>query len=272
MIAGDIEGGTLLKRIGAFLTDYIFFEDQDNDLVVDTDSMYGGVAREKGRYLFDQGSDVSHFRYFATPHAQAMQGWLTEEKPAEFRDFEPIAARPAPRAVRGERGPQPVVMVLPGIMGSHLRLGAKDRIWFDFLDIAAGGIGEDRLREAGHRAGRACSACSTTTSATTSNQSHEVRPFPYDWRRPLADEATRLAAAVELALNGSDLPVRLSSHSMGGLSAAHDDPAAPSGLGRAHAASGLRWVMLGTPNSGSHSMVETLLGPTIRCASWRDWT
>ena len=45
-------------------------------------------------------------------------------------------------------------------------------------------------------------------------------PFAYDWRRPVEDEARRLAAAVDAALaarNTSRQPVRLIAHSMGGL-------------------------------------------------------
>ena len=31
---------------------------------------------------------------------------------------------------------RPVVVVLPGVMGSHLSVNGKDRVWFDPLDIA----------------------------------------------------------------------------------------------------------------------------------------
>ena len=52
---------------------------------------------------------------------------------------------------------------------------------------------------------------------------HEVIPFAYYWRRPVEDEARRLAAAVDAALaarNVSQQPVRLIAHSMGGWSRA----------------------------------------------------
>ena len=45
VIAGDIEGGGLLKRLGVLFTDYAFFCGVDNDLAVDTDSMYAGIAQ-----------------------------------------------------------------------------------------------------------------------------------------------------------------------------------------------------------------------------------
>ena len=202
MIAGDIEGGGLLKRIGVFLTDFIFFEEEDNDLVVDTDSMYGGLARDQGRYLFDQGADVSHFRYFANARTRsALQAWLTEEKPAESRLFLPI--KPAPREKRGRAvaaGPQPVLFFLPGIMGSHLRVGDHDRVWFEFFDIARGGMEKIRYDQRDIHPdglfnrfyGDLCDYLEGT---------HTVRRFAYDWRQPLQDEADRLAAEVDQALN-----------------------------------------------------------------------
>ncbi|MCU0938766.1 MAG: hypothetical protein MUC86_06390, partial [Burkholderiaceae bacterium] len=50
--------------------------------------------------------------------------------------------------------------------------------------------------------------------------SHEVRPFDFDWRRPIEEEAARLPDAVEDALDArrdTRQPVRLLAHSMGGL-------------------------------------------------------
>ena len=55
MIAGDI-GAAVLKQLGVMFTDWMFFDRADNDLVVDTDSMYSGLAsRNETRYLLDQG-------------------------------------------------------------------------------------------------------------------------------------------------------------------------------------------------------------------------
>ena len=49
---------------------------------------------------------------------------------------------------------------------------------------------------------------------------HDVIPFAFDWRRPMEDEAKRLADAVDAALDArktSKQPVRIIAHSMGGL-------------------------------------------------------
>ena len=261
VIAGDIEGGGLLKRIGVFLTDFIFFEEEDNDLVVDTDSMYGGLARDQGCYLFDQGADVSHFRYFANARTRsALQAWLTEEKPEESRLFLPVKPAPMEKRVRSAAaGPQPVLFFLPGIMGSHLRVGDHDRVWFDFFDIARGGMEKIRYDQRdiypdglfNRFYGNLCDYLEGT---------HTVRRFAYDWRQPLQDEADRLATEVDQALNQTPKPVRIMAHSMGGLVARMMIARHPSVWDRLAAREGGRFIMLGTPNRGSHLMVETLLG------------
>jgi CHAT domain-containing protein/pimeloyl-ACP methyl ester carboxylesterase len=267
VIAGDIEGGGLLKRIGVFLTDHIFFEEEDNDLVVDTDSMFGGLAREQGHYLFDQGKDVNHFRYFANARTrQALQAWLTEKSPAEIRQFRPIALEPRPTPDRAApTGPQPVLFFLPGIMGSHLRSGDKDRVWFDFFDIACGGMKKIKIDQHDIHPdglfdrfyGHLCDYLEAT---------HEVHRFAYDWRQSLEDAADRLASAIDKTLNATDQPVRIMAHSMGGLVVRMMMAHHPQVWRRLAEREGARFVMLGTPNRGSHLMVETLLGlsDTIR--------
>ena len=71
VVAGDIQGGNWLKRIGVFITDRFIYENQDNDLVVNTDSMFRGARRGAAHYVYDQGSDVSHFNVLQErAHAQ----------------------------------------------------------------------------------------------------------------------------------------------------------------------------------------------------------
>ncbi|MBL0714204.1 MAG: CHAT domain-containing protein, partial [Desulfosarcina sp.] len=97
-------------------------------------------------------------------------------------------------------------------------------------------------------------------------ESHKVRRFAYDWRRPLQDEADRLAAAVDQALNQTGEAVRIMAHSMGGLVVRMMIARQRQVWNRLTARDGARFIMLGTPNRGSHLMVETLLGmsETIR--------
>jgi hypothetical protein len=90
-----------------------------------------------------------------------------------------------------------------------------------------------------------------------------LRRFAYDWRRPLKETAVELATCLKALLQetaASGQPVRLLAHGMGGLLVRAlvktEEPLWNELMGR----SGARFVMLGTPNQGSHQMVETLLG------------
>lgn len=277
VIAGDIEGGGLLKRLGVFFTDFMFFDREDNDLVVDTDSMYAGIAPASGaRALFEQGPHVSHFRYFANERSRkAVVAWLTDQNLSAIADFtdlpgavreptqEQVAARQQRSVLRSSNAPAlPVVVVLPGIMGSHLWVNRRNRVWFDVTDLVYGGLEKVSWIQQGveaeslfdHFYGDLCEHL---------EQTHVVERFPYDWRQPLDVLADSLNAALAPLLARSaatQAPVRLLAHSMGGLvvrALAHRHPDTYEALMKRD---GARFIMLGTPNQGSHAMVESLLG------------
>lgn len=259
VIAGDIEAGGL-KGIGAFLTDHLFFQGEDNDLVVDTDSMFGGLPRRSGKYLFDQGPDVNHFRYFSNQRTRrAIRRWLTAEKTEELREFEPLAPAPRRATVRAARDEaRPVVFVVPGILGSHLKVGERDRVWLDFPDIVFGGMEKIQYDKPDVRPDDLFGLVYDDLCRHLA-EAHRVVRFAYDWRRPLHEEAERLATAIEDHLRAAP-PVRILSHSMGGLLVRAMIARRPDVWGQMARCDGSRWVMLGTPNRGSHAMVETLLG------------
>ena len=268
VIAGDIQGGNLLKRLGVLLTDFIFFDNVDNDLVVDTPAMLAGIAPKAGsRVLFDRGADVSHFRYFTNHDTRAaLRDWLVSDKPAELTVFRALPSRFEDlQALRraasrdAQAADRPVVVVLPGVMGSHLQVNGSDRVWFDPLDIASGGlekIGWDRPKVEAEELfskfyGRLCGELAKT---------HRVETFPYDWRQPLDVLAERLGEFLARLMKQTDKPIRLLAHSMGGLvvrACIHKRRAVMDELMQRD---GARLVMLGTPNQGAHSMVENLLG------------
>jgi len=285
VIAGDVEGDSLLKRLGLLFTDWMFFDRQHNDLVVDTGSMYAGLALTPGaRYLFDQGTTVNHFSYFDNRRTrEALRHWLAADSPAVLTMFLPLEVQREPSALeareftrsRAARAPaaapdtRPVVVLLPGIMGSHLELrrsnqrpGSGNRVWFDPVQLVRGGLEEIRF---GARAIYEESLFRMFYGDLIEHleQSHSVVRFPYDWRQPVQEAADRLAETVRDALTTHpNQPLRLLAHSMGGLVARamiarHADLWQDIVEGDRP---GGRFVMLGTPNHGSHLMVEGLLG------------
>ena len=287
VIAGDIEGGGLLKRLGILFTDYAFFSGVDNDLVVDTDSMYAGIARQAGgRALFDQGPGTSHFHYFQNDGTRAaLQQWLLSDAVDRLEVFkalpgdlqEPTLAEEKNRSAQLRRsrggeaaeGALPVVVVLPGIMGSHLWKNNSDRVWFDVPDIATGGLNDLRWTAVtGSAAGDGIAAeklfdMSYGDLCVHLMDSHRVERFPYDWRLPLDILADRLEEFLGKLFNDTqnpERPIRIFAHSMGGLvvrSLIHKNPQLWDQL---MARDGARFIMLGTPNQGAHSMVEALIG------------
>ncbi len=285
VIAGDVEGGALLKRLLVMFTDWMFFDRFDNDLVVDTDSMYAGLARQPGaRYLFDQGESVDHFSYFANRETRAaVRDWLIRE-PETVPIFLPLESRHEPgpevarmRAARGAELPpdsRPVVILLPGIMGSHLEvrrpgqsIGEGDRVWFDFPDLMFGGLEKIR-RDRRNVAPETLMQMTYGDLIEYLSGSHRVIPCPYDWRKPIQDEAAdALAAVARLALDEHpSQPIRLLAHSMGGLVVRGMIARHPALWEEIAARPGAQLVMLGTPNNGAHDMAASLLGisETIR--------
>ena len=285
VIAGDIEGGHLLKRLGVLFTDFIFFEGVNNDLVVDTDSMGAGIARAGNAHqLFEQGPRVSHFNYFANASSRgALRRWLTETNTTGIAGFYPVAGlihegsldsdRADERSLRSSAGIDgateqtlPLVVVLPDCMASHLwNEVARDRLWFDPGTLALGALETIATGNAADRSIKAEKLFTLFYGELCKSLigSHRVVRFAYDWRRPLQETAVELAICLKALLQetaASGQPVRLLAHGMGGLVVRAlvktEEPLWNELMGR----SGARFVMLGTPNQGSHQMVETLLG------------
>ena len=271
VISGDIEGDSVSSWVKTLLADAFYWD--DNDLVVQTRSMYGGAPRAAGAtFLFDQGGKVSHFNYFSNARtAEAVVNAAVENSPQGFRVVGPLSwsgksstgVRAAVLATRdGTPTAKPAVFVLPGILGSNLKVGGT-RIWLSWHVI-------NGLTRLAYKSGRPDSVEPDGAIAQSYDdledflaQTHEVIEFAYDWRRPMEEEAQRFAAAVEAALDArkaSDQPVRIVAHSMGGLIARTMQLERPDLWKRMMAHPGARVLMLGTPNGGSWAPMQVLSG------------
>ena len=291
VIAGDTDGGGLLKRLGVLFTDYAFFAGVDNDLVVDTEAMYAGIARHAGaRALFTQSPTTSHFSYFSNEDTRAaMRDWLVADAVEPLVFFKALPGDLSERtleeekadtaALRRSRGGEtaeaalPIAVVLPGIMGSHLWRNESERVWFRVAGLVAGGLGKLAWSEqTGTEIGDGITAERLFDDAYGDLcdyllATHRVERFPYDWRLPLDILADRLEAFLRRLCEetqNSGQPIRILAHSMGGLVtravihklSQRQDPLWDDLMAR----DGARFIMLGTPNQGAHSMVEALIG------------
>jgi len=271
VVAGDLQGDAVGSWVKTLLSDAFFWG--DNDLVVQTRSMYGGVPRAEAggeaSFVLDRGGKVTHFDYFSNDSSvDAVMQALTADTPAGFQAIGPLSwqgesAGGLRAAARAAADPaRPAVFVLPGILGSNLARDGR-RIWlaFRFLD----GLGQlawdpadpGRIQPDGPVAG--------TYEALIERlaETHEVTPFAFDWRRPIEDEAKRLAAAVDAALaarKATGQPVRVVAHSMGGLVVRAMQLVAPRVWGDMMAHADARVLMLGVPNAGSWAPMQILSG------------
>ncbi|MFK7857362.1 MAG: CHAT domain-containing protein [Granulosicoccus sp.] len=265
VIGGDVKASGFINRIKVIITDLFYRE--DHDLVVNTPSMFGGATREGGtRYWVDTGGKVNHFRYFDNNSTSSrLTAGLLHDDPAfhtlHLKPFEVDQDSYRKRTLDA----QPIVFVVPGIMGSHLSV-ADERIWLDFMEIACGGVTK---LDIDNRAPNVKPVKPVDDAygelMKYLSASHDVRPFAYDWRISIEDSAELLYKQVQLALEEAvsmGMPLRFIAHSMGGL-VVRAMLATPKGIKlwkRICEHPDARFIMLGTPNRGSHDIASMLIG------------
>ena len=268
VIAGDLEGRGLWGRLKTFATDLFYRE--DHDLVVNTSAMYGGAPRPegRGRFFFDQGQGVNHFQYFRNEASVGQLETALAEAGVTAGAFRPIADAAPVREItrRVFRGtgtePRPVVFLLPGIMGTHLRAG-DNRIWVDLSDLAKGRLGKLHIDAVDVEPDALVGGSYLKLIEFLEGAGHEVVPFPYDWRLSILRESRRFADAVAAKLaetEASGMPIRVVAHSMGGLVARAMIAQSPSVWRALEERPGSRLLMLGTPNGGSYTIPRVVLG------------
>ncbi|HZA93837.1 MAG TPA: hypothetical protein VE420_14530, partial [Gemmatimonadales bacterium] len=272
VVAGDGEGDSITSWLKTLVSDAFYWT--DNDLVVQTRSMYGGAPRtHAATFLLDRGAKVSHFTYFSNPRtAEAIVDALRDDEPRGFGTIGPRSlagesssgSRAALRAQASTipPGEKPAVFLLPGILGSNLKIG-RERIWLGWRLINGlmrlaytpprpDGVEPDGpLDSVYDRLGDFLS------------RSHEVIEFGYDWRKPIEQVAQLLADEVEKALDvrsSNGQPVRLLAHSMGGIVARTMQLERPKVWEQMMSRPGGRLLMLGTPNAGSWAPMQVLSG------------
>ncbi len=273
VVAGDLQGDSIGSWLKTLLSDAFYWT--DNDIVVHTRSMYGGSPRVGGAsFVLDQSGKASHFAYFRNAlTVDAVVEGLTQNSPAGFQPIGPLSwAGDTSDGVRSARsgatppappnGQRPGVIVVPGLLGSNLEVGGK-RIWLGLRLL--GGFDQLRYQPDGADNVQPDGPIHLIYGALIEHlkMSHDVAVFDFDWRRPIEEEARRLAIEVEKQLDArasSGQPVRLIVHSMGGVVARTLQLEKPNVWQRLMAHPGARLVMLGTPNGGSWAPMQALTG------------
>ncbi len=272
VIAGDSQGDGMAGKGAQWLMDKAFAG--DNDLVVNTGSMYGGVQRlrEAARFRLDAQAGCNHMRYFKR---EASVTWLAAalaRRDGEQAGFQAIeqAVQTEPRSARAMRAAarsleaRPIAIVVPGSMGSVLNAQGAD-VWLSYARLLLGGLGSIAIDQPQvEPVGLLDDFYGPLIEHLA--RSHKVLWCPYDWRRSVRAAAPRLAAKLRDALDEAEAggqPVHIVAHSMGGLVARAlmlDADEGSTLWARFKALPNSRLLMLGTPNLGSYEAVRWLTG------------
>ena len=251
------------------------FYSQRNDLVVNTDSMYLGANRKGNiQYFFDQGTDVDHVKYFFNNKTRQALSLALKAADGDlipgFTSVQQYEVRASDRGLLGiehgelypypglPSGKKPIVLLLPGIMGSNLSKN-KNKIWLAYLKAIFGGLMD--LEQVNDKAITATSLIKTSYKQLAERllNSYDVIIYPFDWRRQLNDCAKELNDKI-IELLKYEQPIKIISHSMGGMLARdfiinYDDT-----WKKLNALKGFRLLFLGAPLGGSFRIATVLFG------------
>ncbi len=263
----SVSGSGLLVILGKL------FYWQRNDLVVNTDSMYLGVNRMNNiQYFFDQGPAVNHVKYFENKQTldaidlafKALEGELIPG----FKSIPQTAVPSSDRALveygelyppkKPPSGRKPIVVLLPGIMGSNLERLNKE-LWLHYGNILTGGL--TKLNYSPQNKIEATSVVKTSYFKLYEwlSAKYDVVVFPFDWRKPLPDAAADFNEKIK-ELMTINQPIKIIGHSMGGVLVRdfiiHHDQT----WNALNKSEGFKLVFLGSPLGGSHRILTVLFG------------
>ena len=266
VIAGDAEGEGFINRIKMFLVDSFYKE--DNDLVVNTSSMKKGTGRSTNFSIYDERrGNVNHFHYFINPSSQkiiyeALIGKVNETR-GFYRNTDEEKDKVKPPVTegagsRGDKKTQPVLYVLPGIMGSYLEVESQ-RIWLNYFRIATGDL---RLLEINAEGVKPIGIDGNAYKDLVDyfGNYYYVIPFAYDWRKSIFDAAKELNKNVEDSLATTEKTVSFIAHSMGGLVFRAFKINYPDTWRKLQQRPNFRVLLLGTPTLGSYEIPRLLMG------------
>lgn len=270
-IAGNCKAKLNPKGI-VILASKLFYQ-KDNDLVVDTASMYDGSKRKSRlQYFLDEGDNVDHFHYFKNDKTnKAIVKALQSDAGASLAEFKyhtrgmvGAVERNAVLKLDGGQvfsqavtGKKPVLIIIPGIMGSNLSQNG-DLVWINYLSFLSGGlsrIGNDKPNV------QATSLIKTSYGnlAKYFSDTYDVMLFPFDWRRPLQETAKIFSGEITRLL-ALDVPIKIIGHSMGGVLVRDFMVFHPERWNQLKNSPGFQMVFLGSPLLGSFRILNVLLG------------
>ncbi|HZI53842.1 MAG TPA: CHAT domain-containing protein, partial [Chitinophagaceae bacterium] len=272
IISGNGRANLNLKAL-VIIASKLFF-DAKNDLVVNTPSMYNGAKRlGLVQYFYDEGTTVDHFHYFKNPKTNnAMMDALKsngntlipgfarlEQGAALVEDRNAIlkleGGQVSKNTVTGKR---PIVVLVPGIMGSNLSKNGK-LLWINYFRFLGGELSDLKVGKNDGVEASSLIKTSYKTMADHLSESYDVVTFAFDWRHQLGETAKKFNARVKELL-AYEQPIKIIGHSMGGVLVRdfmlqHNDT-----WQRLNKSAGFRLLFLGSPLGGSFRIPYVLFG------------
>jgi CHAT domain-containing protein len=274
VVSGNSQLNLSFKALVVIATK-LFFTSK-NDLVVNTASMYNGAKRVKPvQCFFDEESNVDHFHYFSNPKTndailsalKSVGDSLIPGFSFQKQHFTEEALRNAVLNLEGGQvfkdtvtGKRPILVMLPGIMGSNLS-NDGNLIWINYFRFVAGKLSQLEYNAKNNRLVTAPSLIKTSYKDLADHLSgaYDVVTFPFDWRRQLKECAELFnEKIIELMKHGQ--PIKIVGHSMGGVLVRdfiinHEET-----WQRLNKSSGFRLLFLGSPLGGSFRIPYVLYG------------
>ncbi|MES2134584.1 MAG: CHAT domain-containing protein [Bacteroidota bacterium] len=272
IISGNAKASFSLKGLLVIATKLFFL--RKNDFIVNTESMYLGTKRSgMVQFFFDEGKDVNHFSYFKNDRtSKALGDALRTEPGIAITDFQPISAitdndtnRNALLGLDGGQvyqntvsGTKPIVILLPGIMGSNLSV--KDNmVWINYIKLFNGRLQELSMDNSTNI--KAISLIKTSYKKLVDhlNPSYDVVTYAFDWRLQLNTVALDFEKKIkELMVHGQ--PIKIIGHSMGGVLVRDFMVTCSATWKSLNASPGFKLIFLGSPLGGSFRIPAVMFG------------
>ena len=270
-ISGNSTMKLNMRALFIIASKLFFFE--DNDLVVNTKSMYSGSKRRNNlQFFFDEGTEVDHFHYFknkktneAIKLALQFTGTGMIDGFAEFsRGTLGEAERNAILGLDGGQfstgepsGEKPIAIILPGIMGSNLAV-EDDMVWINYLRFLSGKLINLSIDGAGIKAVSLIKTSYKKLGESLQGD-YDVVVFPFDWRLSLEESAAEFDKKINEYLKYRK-PIKIIGHSMGGVLVRDFMAYHPATWKALNASEGFRLLFLGSPLGGSFRINNVIFG------------
>ncbi len=273
VVTGNSQINTGIWRMIKTVTTKLYFL-RKNDFVVDTVSMYAGTRFQSSAQYYVENGVIDHFRYFENKKVKELvtavlgkeeekvshsKPFIAGEENTYYRD-RGVAIKKHEKRIKRDvvTGKKPVIILVPGIMGSHLDHN-DNHIWLNFGSIHKGQMRHLNAKEKVKTDFIVGSAYLKFCQYFEAK--YDILTVSYDWRSDLKNAAVRLEEVIISAESKAlGQQIVIVAHSMGGLVVKHLMMKNTATYDRLSKRRNFKLVFLGTPWRGSYLVPYTLLG------------